>query len=173
MRRLAEPLLDLSKKLAELEPTKPRQASLRRAVSTGYYALFHLLVHAAVARMFPDRAEESLRDAAARRFSHTGIKLVLIAARQAPSHRRPEMAEVLGLDPPSTDLDSFCASFLGLQAARETADYDAAAAYKRSEVVTQLQRAANAFELWNGLRRTPEGQRLILALIVHGRTRPL
>ena len=40
----ADDLLDLSKQLANLEPENPRQASLRRAVSTAYYALFHLLI---------------------------------------------------------------------------------------------------------------------------------
>ena len=36
-------LLDQAGVLVRLEPRKPRQASLRRAVSAAYYALFHLL----------------------------------------------------------------------------------------------------------------------------------
>ena len=37
-------LLDLAQHLANLEPANPRQACLRRAISTAYYALFHLLI---------------------------------------------------------------------------------------------------------------------------------
>jgi hypothetical protein len=40
-------LLEQAKHLAKREKKKPRQASLRRAVSTAYYSLFHLLIHEA------------------------------------------------------------------------------------------------------------------------------
>jgi hypothetical protein len=40
----ADDLFELAKHLANLEPVNPRQASLRRAVSTAFYALFHLLI---------------------------------------------------------------------------------------------------------------------------------
>ena len=40
-------LLEQARRLAKREKKKPRQASLRRAVSTAYYALFHLLIHEA------------------------------------------------------------------------------------------------------------------------------
>jgi uncharacterized protein (UPF0332 family) len=36
-------LLEQALHLANREPKRPKQASLRRAVSTAYYALFHLL----------------------------------------------------------------------------------------------------------------------------------
>src|SRR5208282_4642032 len=41
---LANDLLEQAYHLAKREPKRPRQASLRRAVSSSYYALFHLLV---------------------------------------------------------------------------------------------------------------------------------
>ena len=41
---LAQDLLRQADHLTEYEGTEPSQASLRRAVSTAYYALFHLLV---------------------------------------------------------------------------------------------------------------------------------
>jgi hypothetical protein len=37
-------LLDQALHLAHRDPTRPKQANLRRAVSTAYYALFHLLI---------------------------------------------------------------------------------------------------------------------------------
>ena len=42
----ADDLLDLAQQLANLKPANPRQACLRRAVSTAYYALFHLIFEA-------------------------------------------------------------------------------------------------------------------------------
>src|SRR5579863_6321021 len=36
-------LLEQARHLANREPKRPKQASLRRAVSTAYYAIFHLL----------------------------------------------------------------------------------------------------------------------------------
>jgi hypothetical protein len=41
---LADELLELAQDLADLHPGNPRQANLRRAMSTAYYALFHLLI---------------------------------------------------------------------------------------------------------------------------------
>ena len=45
----AQDLLEQSRHFANREPKRPRQASLRRAISTAYYALLHLLTTAAVA----------------------------------------------------------------------------------------------------------------------------
>jgi len=47
---LAEDLLRQADHLATYEGLNPSQASLRRAVSTAYYALFHLLIEEAASR---------------------------------------------------------------------------------------------------------------------------
>ena len=47
---LAEDLLRQADHLAAYERLNPSQASLRRAVSTAYYALFHLLIGEAALR---------------------------------------------------------------------------------------------------------------------------
>ena len=46
----AEDLLEQAQHLAQREPKRPKQASLRRAVSTAYYALFHRVLRAAAER---------------------------------------------------------------------------------------------------------------------------
>ena len=43
-------LLDLADKIARVEVGNPRQASLKRAISTAYYALFHALSQMCVDR---------------------------------------------------------------------------------------------------------------------------
>jgi hypothetical protein len=40
----ADELLELAQDIANLHPQQSHQSSLRRAVSTAYYALFHLLI---------------------------------------------------------------------------------------------------------------------------------
>ncbi len=47
---LHDDLLIQATHLATLETTRPKQASLRRAVSTAYYALFHFLIDAMAAQ---------------------------------------------------------------------------------------------------------------------------
>ena len=48
-------LLEQAYDLAQKEPANPKQASLRRAVSTAYYSLFHLLIDEAVSKWAVER----------------------------------------------------------------------------------------------------------------------
>jgi hypothetical protein len=65
-----EDLLQQAYDLANKEPTDPKQASLRRAVSAGYYALSHLLIDEAVGKW----AVERQRSILARTFDHGKMK---------------------------------------------------------------------------------------------------
>jgi hypothetical protein len=66
----AQDLLDQAYHLANLERGDPKQASLRRAVSTAYYALFHLLIDEAVGNWGVPRHRSIL----ARTFDHGKMK---------------------------------------------------------------------------------------------------
>jgi hypothetical protein len=66
----ANELLELAQELANLHPDYPHQPSLRRAVSTAYYALFHLLISEATANW--QRPE--LRAILGRVFDHGPMK---------------------------------------------------------------------------------------------------
>ena len=63
-------LLTQARFLVRREPRRPRQASLRRAVSAAYYALFHLLIHEATRMMVSGSSLGSLRTLVARAFAH-------------------------------------------------------------------------------------------------------
>src|SRR5260370_35449053 len=63
-------LLEQALHLAKREPKRPRQASLRRAVSTAYYALFHLLITEAVSNW----RIAAQRPLLARIFEHNSMK---------------------------------------------------------------------------------------------------
>src|SRR5271169_1145627 len=67
---LAQDLLEQANHLANREPKRPRQASLRRAVSTAYYALFHLLISDAISH-WNNRQQ---RAHMARGFDHKAMK---------------------------------------------------------------------------------------------------
>src|SRR5712691_6919600 len=54
-------LLAQARSLLRREPRRPKQASLRRAVSTAYYALFHLLIHEATRMLVSGAALDNLR----------------------------------------------------------------------------------------------------------------
>src|ERR1700735_3811250 len=66
----ADDLLEQAHHLATREEGEPKQASLRRAVSTAYYALFHLLIDEAVSQWSVERQRSIL----ARTFDHGKMK---------------------------------------------------------------------------------------------------
>ncbi len=62
----ADDLLRLAREIANLHPGEAHQPSLRRALSTAYYALFHLLIADAVASC----GDPQLRAVLSRMFDH-------------------------------------------------------------------------------------------------------
>lgn len=71
-------LLKQARFLAQKEPKKPTQASLRRSVSASYYALFHLLVDEATKLMLSGHARGPLRDCLSRAFHHAAMKQIAV-----------------------------------------------------------------------------------------------
>lgn len=65
-------LLNQARQLATHEPRRPRQASLRRAVSAAYYALFHLLVDAASREIVAGQGRDVLRQQVGRALTGNG-----------------------------------------------------------------------------------------------------
>jgi hypothetical protein len=76
-------LLSQAYHLATKEPKNPRQASLRRAVSSAYYALFHLLLYEATHMLFPAKPI-GLRERASR-------PSLMERQNQSARHGRKEM----------------------------------------------------------------------------------
>jgi hypothetical protein len=62
-------LIAQARHLCQREPRRPKQASLRRAISTAYYGLFHGLVAAAGA-CFLSHRHRALRPVLTRAFEH-------------------------------------------------------------------------------------------------------
>jgi hypothetical protein len=156
---LAEDLLAQAKHLAELEPRRPKQASLRRAISTAYYSLLHLLVDEATKLVVP---AARLRPAVVRSFDHKALKN---AARLVGGIHRGQsnwLATSLR-GPVSDELARVCDSFVELQDQRLIADYDTAATFTRPQVSSRVSAAMWAHAEWRRERRSNNARVFLLA----------
>ena len=122
----AQELLDAAGLLLACE--QPTEATRRRAVSTAYYAVFHLLVDAAVTQVAVGHASPTA-NLARRAPTHTHLKKLcgglLPQENQKTPVRPPAEWRAAGFDAPvSAELGRMAADVVALHAARETADYD-------------------------------------------------
>ncbi|MGA2597155.1 MAG: hypothetical protein ABSH09_09220 [Bryobacteraceae bacterium] len=149
----ADDLLEQAYHLLNKDGNAPKQASLRRAVSTAYYALFHLLIDEAVGKW----SVEHQRNALARTFKHGGMAKVcdesvksFYIARQPP-HLGP--------------LKDVAQIFSQLQEKRHTADYDSEK-WSKGNAETWIDKADTAFKNWRLVRASPEAQDSLLFLFL-------
>jgi uncharacterized protein (UPF0332 family) len=153
-------LLRQALQLAHQEPRNPKQASLRRAVSTAYYALFHLLISEAVANW----NRVNLRAALGRAFDHNIMK----AASNRIQDRR--QFPFLGEDPAAVAvLKAVAKTFAQLQEKRHTADYDNTTFWTRTEALAQIKSAEQAFNTWKSIRNEQIAQAYLVSLVVKKR----
>jgi uncharacterized protein (UPF0332 family) len=157
----AEDLVDVARGLANLDEGEPRQASLRRAVSTAYYAIFHLLVSEAASNW--NRVE--LRPALGRVFEHGRMKSASTgrvaslkrAVRSVPTGS-PEFIV-------QTNLLVVADAFLLAHEKREVADYDISREWSRDDVLILIETVAKAFESWDIVRNEPEAQAYLVSFL--------
>jgi len=139
--------------LARKDPDPPKEASLRRAISTGYYALFHLLIGDAVVNW----NREGDRAKLGRAFDHGRMKAV--------------SNEILGRKPaapdPSLDqLKQIARIFVDAQERRHSADYDNSRAWVRDDVIDQLEIISEAFQTWALIRHKDLAQDYLIAFLL-------
>src|SRR5271157_5020531 len=147
---LADDLLEQAQHLANREKKRPRQASLRRAVATAYYALFHLLIHEAT-RNWKRTAQRPLL---ARAFEHGRMKT-------ACEKKRSELRDLLRAVPPppppqlaiARHLYVVVDTFAQAQQQRHSADYDMASQWTRTGVLAQIATVNAAFQSWKAIRK--------------------
>lgn len=153
-------LLEQAVGLARKERKHPRQASLRRAVSTSYYALFHLLISEACSNW----NRVALRAALGRGFDHNVMKAA--SNRLENTTRYPFKNE----DPKVVaDLRRVAKSFAELQEKRHTADYDNTTTWSRTDALDQVESAKEAFAIWKRIRNQDVAQQYLVSLLVKKR----
>ena len=149
-------LIELAEQILQIGTGKRRQATINRAVSTAYYALFHALAAECVARTVGvPRSPRywQIVTPVHRSLDHGSARKLFERLVKAPAT--------------SESLRQVGETFLDLQSARHSADYDPSSRYSRREAVDLIAQARRAMD---ALRALPKEDRLILA--VHLITKP-
>ncbi len=160
---LCHDLIEQAEHLARRELKKPRQASLRRAVSTVYYALFHMLIDDAVPKLIPN-APDLLRVQARRAFTHADMR----NACEQLTKSSNAFARLLAR-PVEAELQTVAEAFVELQFHRHAADYDLAQVFDRIKVLGIIGQARAAATAWNMVRNTPNANVFLAALLLNSR----
>jgi len=159
----AADLLEQARHLAKRGKKRPRQASLRRAVSTAYYALFHLLISEATLNW--KRVDQ--RPLLARFFEHGKMKT-------ASDKQRGETNRFINSTPPpapgpildcARQLHRVANLFFQAQQQRQIADYDNATPWTRTEALALISQVDLAFESWRAIRDEPVAQAYLISLL--------
>lgn len=160
---LAADLLEQAEHLCRREARRPKQASLRRAISAAYYSVFHLLVASGVQQLAGHgSATSELRRSLARAYQHSAMRDV---ARQfAADDPSPKVRLALTATLP-IDLRVVAQALLDLQEARHTADYDVGIRVRRTEVREIIDTATEAHEAWNRVKKHPDARVFLVALL--------
>jgi uncharacterized protein (UPF0332 family) len=163
---LPRDLLDAAKSL--LNSSEPTEAAIRRAISTAYYALIHLVTAEAcnlwgvssqrgrLARQFDHKR---MRDASAEVVrTHLGSR----ALDSALIHRKsPEAIEI--------SLAVVARAFVLAQQSRHRADYDLTWTPTRAEAQWEIYSAESAFADWVPIREEEAAKDYLFALLFKDR----
>jgi len=170
---LPHDLLEQAYHLAKRETRKPKQASLRRAVSTAYYALFHLLVADGAKRLSPP-VPAGLNLLIQRSFNHGEMRNV--CRNFFDGHNAVKNGKTPGQPPPATrklislPLDprllNVVKAFIELYDARNEADYDLATHWSRLDALDHVRQSRQAFADWQAVRNSPNATVFVTALLL-------
>lgn len=142
--------------LSELNlPNEPKQVDLRRAVSAAYYGLFHLLTTEAAQNW----KHPNQRDRFARMFDHGRMKTCSSRISSRPLPSAPTEIST------AADLKLIADSFVKLQQARHTADYDNSRVWSRTQVWEMITQAEDAMAAWSNIREKDMAQDYLLDLM--------
>lgn len=157
---LARDLLEQAQHLSRRERGRPRQASLRRAISAAYYALFHLLIQEATGSLV---ARPELRPRFARAFDHGDMRS---ASRGFVNPQPNQLAALTGGAPVPQAVQDVAAAFVELQEARHEADYNLDRTFTRLESTDLVTQSAQAFATWQTIRTDPVARTYLAALLL-------
>ncbi|HZU99195.1 MAG TPA: hypothetical protein VFF73_20985 [Planctomycetota bacterium] len=154
-----EDLLEQARHLATRDKKgKPKQANLRRAVSSAYYAMFHLLVAEATKHLLRNTMAK-YRSRLARAFTHKAMKVA--------SKWFTEGGTIKGLGPVTVppDLKAVAQAVLDLQQARHEADYNLHEPLTRTEALEFVEKAEQAQKAWKRVRKDDVSDLYLLLLL--------
>ena len=124
-------LIAQANRLARATKLRPRQVDLNRAMSTAYYALYHTL-----ARLCAD----TLIGVGKSRSKNAWLQTYRALAH---GHARNSCGQVHKKGFPPA-IQHFASAFIELQTLRHEADYDPTRIFRRSDVLSMIERAERA-----------------------------
>lgn len=147
-------LIELAKQTVAVIDSPEEEARLRKAVSTAYYALFHLLIHDAMELIVHEPQAAPARIVFSRAFAHTTMKVVCRAySTPGVQGAVPEILRAW-VSVTSPELTRVASVFSELYLARELADYDVGHNPLRTNVEVLLSKTETAFQDWEIAKAT-------------------
>ena len=132
-------LLDIAKQLAQGQRAgRPREVELRRAISTAYYAIFHMLA-GCCANMLVG-ATRSARSQQAWRQTYRALQHGQVKKRCMQNQ------DIMRKFP--QEIQDFGARFIAMQKQRERADYDPLETFFRTSVLQRIQETEKAIAMF-------------------------
>jgi len=135
--------------LATMDREGLEQAALSRAVSTAYYAVFHLLTSSGAQLWIGSGTEQARIE---RAFDHGSMRKISaeFANRKADPRELRDIAD----------------TFVDLQIERQSADYDNQRVWSQTEVLGIVEQANDVFAKWEIIRTHPKTGSYLLAMLL-------
>lgn len=131
---------------------RPRDAHLRRAVSTIYYAIFHVLAQTCADLVIGTNGSQR---------SNPAWRQVYRALQHGSAKDACKDRKTIERFP--SEIQDFASTFVTLQQLREEADYDPASRFAKTDVLTLL---ADAADVTKRFRKVPSRDRRAFAVWV-------
>ena len=157
----ADDLLRYSREMVRRHPNETHQPSLRRALSSAYYALFHLLIGDAVANCTDPRFRATL----ARMFDHGPMKNVC-------ENTVDRIINLFHPNPPAEPertiqfhLYNVAETFSQAQQNRNEADYNLLKEWQPNQVSLLIEGVEEAFKSWYKIREDQAAKDFLISML--------
>lgn len=154
-------LLEHAGKIASSDPAELNASVLRRAISTAYYSVFHLLTGAGSARI---ASHKVIQQTVSRKYDHG--KMLKVSDSIAKGYVKDPLKSLLG--PVPTELIQVASIFAELQEKRHLADYDSrpSADFSPLQTIQTVEQAKKAFSEWEKVNGSIAAEAYLLAMLM-------
>jgi uncharacterized protein (UPF0332 family) len=171
MSRLSSDLLNQAKDLASQDPNRPKDVSIRRAISTAYYSLFHFLLDEASGILVgASQNDKPIRHLLSRCFGHGQmLKACETIVGQATKGASPVYAPFAhSIRNQANDLLVVAKTFKDLQEHRHRADYDLSQRYTRAQALKSVSNVEDAMRAWKRIKNVDRSVvQLVAVMLLH------
>ncbi len=165
-----EDLLEQARTLLRLDPTRPKQANLRRAVSAAYYALFHFLTNQSTRTLLGTHQNLiAYRRLLCRAFVHGEMKAACTAFGGG-SFPRTMAAGLPNNFHVRKEVEDIAIAFVDLQSKRHIADYDLSQTLTRADVIAAIELAQTAIDAFNNIDSSDACRKFFLVCLLAWRS---